>query len=153
MPKAYSETSLPVGTEFALLKKPFAFYVCGALALALTMTLWMQWPRRLDLAMGDLQATTYHAKAGTYAVSLTLTPERKRDHGPATLHIKTSTSEITIPTYYNYDTLMDTPAGTWHRSWVDGDLWPDVIVETSRGHPAVFVIRSSDGMIQPLPAQ
>ena len=116
------------------------------------IVLWLQWPRRLDLPIGELQ-TTYQANAGNHEVAMTLVRTQSRDQGPATLHIKTKVGDIVALTYYNYDTLMDTPAGTWHLGWVDGDIWPDIIVETSRNNLGVFVVRSSDGMVREMPAQ
>ena len=132
----------------------FAWKIAGA-ALAVVCVIavaWLQWPRRIDVEVGELR-TTYHAKAGRHAVTLTLTRHESRDHGPAELRIKTSAGEAMVSTSYNHDTLQDQPAGTWHLGWVDGDVWPDVIIETNPRDPAAFVVRSSDGVIREMPAR
>ncbi len=128
--------------------------VAGAalLAVILSVVSWMHWPRRIDVEVGLLQ-TSYHAHAGGYAVTMTLSREQARDHGPAKLRMMTSAGEVVVSTSYNHDTLQDEPAGTWHLGWVDGDLWPDVIIETNRRDPAKFVVRSSDGVIREMPAR
>lgn len=103
-----------------------------------------------------LLQTTFHANAGRQDVALTLTltltPRQLRDHGPAELRIKTVSDEVVVPTYYNHDTLQDEAAASWYFGWVDGDLWPDVIIETNARVPATFVVRSSDGSIREMPA-
>lgn len=128
------------------------FAGAALLVVILAVVSWMQWPRHIDVEVGVLQ-TTYYARAGRYAVTMTLSREQSRDHGPAVLRMVTSAGEVVVSTSYNHDTLQDEPAGTWHLGWVDGDLWPDVIIETNRRDPAKFVVRSSDGVIREMPAR
>ena len=123
-------------------------FVGSALLVAVVIAVaWLYYPRTIDVQIGELQ-TSYHANAGRHAVTLTLTRSQAGDHGPAELRIKTSAEEIVVSTSYNHDTLQDEPAGTWHLGWADGDVWPDVIIETNPRVPATFVVRSSDGAIQ-----
>ena len=130
------------------MKSPVKRVALPLLIAVFAIGLWKEWPRRLDLQIGEDPPFVDHTRAGSYAVTLTLTPQARRDHGPAELTVATTAQTVVIPTHYNYDTLMNQPAGTWHWGWVDNDLWPDVVIQTNDTPDNTFAVLSSNGHVR-----
>lgn len=112
---------------------------------------WLRWPRRIDVPLDGSPAIT-QARAGATTVTITSTRRSGNDNGVATLQIATSTHDMAIDAAFNYDTLMDQPAGHWHYAWLDGDVWPDVMIRVNSPAPQVIGAGSADGMMREVAA-
>ncbi len=113
---------------------------------------WERWPRRLVVALGGPASVTA-VWAGPHAVTLTLIPAVTGDNGPVQIAVAVDGAPVgAIDSTFSQDTLQDQPAGHWWRAWVDGDLWPDVVIEASAADPRQYVVGSGDGRLYALPA-
>lgn len=71
---------------------------------------------------------------GKHNVELTTVAETSGDHGPAYIRVRVDGYKAgEINTTFNYDTLMDVPPGYVLYQWIDGDIYPDLVIMTSSG--------------------
>lgn len=115
-------------------------------AIVISGAAWLRWPRRIDVPLDGSPAIT-QARAGGTVVTITSTRRSGNDNGVAIVQIATNTHDLSIDAAFNYDTLMDQPAGHWYYAWVDGDVWPDVLIRVNSPAQQVLVAGSADGMV------
>ncbi len=116
-----------------------------SLVVLLLTLIWQALPQRLDVALGQTQ-TIYHARAGAFAVTVTLLPQGN-DNGPVTLEIRSDTQLVgVIQSHYNYDFFANQPAGWLHRRWIDGDWQRDLQIATADAAGYAYV-SSQDGKL------
>jgi len=71
---------------------------------------------------------------GKHKVVLTTMTEIPGDHGPAYIRVSIDGQKAgEIQTTFNYDTLMNVPPGYVLYQWIDGDIYPDLVIVTSSG--------------------
>lgn len=116
----------------------------GLVALLVTL-LWQGRPQRLDVTLGQAQ-TLYVANAGSYRVTMTLTPHGN-DNGPVIVTIQSNGQPIgVIESQYNYDLFANQPAGWFQQRWIDGDWRRDLLLATADSSGFAYV-SSQDGKL------
>jgi hypothetical protein len=122
------------------------YLLIGACTLILVPIMVLGWscrPQRLEVEIGEPE-TVYSSNSGEYEVLISLHP-LGNDNGPVEVIVSTEAGVSVIRSMYNYDLFSEQPAGTLARFWMDGDIWPDVIIAPTE--PAeIYFVSSQDGL-------
>lgn len=127
----------------------------GALAVAALACMAGFWlffqpliPTRLEVDIHEPN-TVYTTQAGNYAITLTLYPQGD-DNGPVLIDVASNGQNVgQFESIYNYDLFSNEPAGEMWRTWVDDDVWRDVVISTPLD--GTYYISSRDGKLYALP--
>ena len=93
----------------------------------------LRWERRIDACLGDCH-NVYRYWAGRQPITLTVTTLQAGDNGGATVTVTVAEKvRATVLTTFNYDTLLDQPAGYVSFWWRDRDLFPDLLLLVDDG--------------------
>lgn len=57
----------------------------------------------------------------------------------------------TVESVYNYDLFSNQPAGEWTYRWIDGDLLPDLVLNTSSEPAQSVYVGTVDGQAHIIP--
>jgi hypothetical protein len=105
-------------------------------------------PTRLDVDIHE-PSTDYATQAGSYAITLTLRPQGD-DNGPVLIDVTSNGQNVgQFESIYNYDLFSNEPAGEMWHTWVDDDVWRDVVISTPLD--GKYYISSRDGKLYALP--
>jgi hypothetical protein len=132
--------------------RPKVLFFAGLAGLATLAGFWAFFqpllPTRLDVNLHE-PSTVYATQAGSYAVTLTLQPMGD-DNGPVMIEIVSNGQNVgQIESLYDYDLFSDDPAGEMWHTWIDGDVWRDVVIKTA--YEELYYISSRDGQLYSLP--
>jgi hypothetical protein len=122
-------------------------YVAIILLVAASLA-FLRWERPLDSCLGDC-VRRYHYRAGEHRITLAVTAQQQGDNGAATIAITVDEGPAAdLVAYFNYDTLLDIPAGYAYYWWQDSDLYPDLLLTlTDPVRPASYYVGSRDGKV------
>ncbi len=116
------------------------------LALLIATVIWLAaglHKKRIEPSLGGGGLPQIHT-IGKHRIDLLARTLREGDDGSVELQVTIDGAPAgSIPSYFNYDTLMDIPAGYTCLRWIDRDLTRDLVImpQNSRGGqgPAYYI--------------
>lgn len=117
----------------------------------------LRYSRPLHLDLGDLH-TVHRFNLTRSAVTIRLDYLQDGDNGPVLLTVYRESDNLgEIEANFDYDFFSREPAGWVHYWWMDGDLWPDVVILPNDITQSCYVVlsqtselRACDGTSQPV---
>ncbi|EKD41660.1 MAG: hypothetical protein ACD_73C00596G0001 [uncultured bacterium] len=119
-----------------------------ALAIGLLINGFLQ--KRIEPNFGN-NGETQNYRVGKYKVFLYAKSRLDGDSGPVDIIVSVNGTQAgTIASHFNYDTLMDLPAGYTYYRWIDDDLYRDLVIDphSSQTGRSLYFIGSQDGKLK-----
>ncbi|MDJ0752876.1 MAG: alpha/beta fold hydrolase [Ardenticatenaceae bacterium] len=108
----------------------------------------LRYSRPLHLNLDDLH-TVHRFYLTRSEVSIRLDYAEFDDNGPVLLTVYRESENLgEIEANYNYDFFSREPAGWVHYWWMDGDLWPDVVILPNDVTQSCYVVLSQTNELQ-----
>lgn len=132
--------------------RPTVLFFAGLVGLAAIAGFWAFFqpliPTRLDVNLYE-PSTVYVTQAGNFTITLILQP-LGNDNGLVIIEVLSNGQSVgQIESLYDYDLFSNEPAGEMWYTWVDDDVWRDVVINTP--YHGMYYISSRDGRLYTLP--
>jgi hypothetical protein len=106
--------------------------------------LWFLTPAPLHFDLLSAQ-TEQSFHVGLYTVRFVLKPLQAGDNGDVQIEVFQGAKRIkTLVSQFSFDTLVDKPPALRRWAWLDGDVFPDLLLESDAN---TFFVGSRDGLV------